>query len=251
MALSGMIAAGSLIAPVTAQKGPRPTVTELRTIFRDAADDAVRSDGGDYQTDKTEKTSNTLTATEGANYMLETFTGNKGAAMRCLSVDPVHIVAQRPEIALPAFGCVDVRITSHSYFFDSTDSLRTMDTVENSVAVKRLGIGWIEGDFEYYLRFKGEIVDVGDGSGAHRLANVGFTCAATTAVGCTDWTAEPIRCDVEATGGAYSSLSNCDPADGRSNSLAVLERRSTRPNPTVETLAVVDMPFVAYIERRN
>ena len=251
MALIGVLGTGSLIVPaaVSAQKGTKLTATELRTVFRDGTDDTIRSDGRYYQTDAVEKTSNTLTATGAANYMLETFTATKGTPVRCVSLTPT-VVAQKPGTPLPTFGCVDVSVTSHSYFFDSTDSLKDMDPVVNNRVVKRLRFMWVEGGFEYYLRFNSQPIDI-DGTGPHQTANIGFTCTASTSGGCTNWIAEPIRCEVQATGGAYSSLSNCNPDDGQSNSLAVLERQSTRPNSTAESIAVLDIPFVAFVERRN
>jgi len=253
--LAGMlVAAAGTTTPVDAQKGDGGTklsATELRTTFRDAAGDAVRSDGGFYETNSVEKTSNSLTATTAANYMLDTFTATRGTPVRCLNIGPAGVIALKPGETLPTFSCAVAEITSLSFFLDSSDSLRNMNAGVNSRAVKRVAIGWQEGSFEYHLRFKGEAVDLADGTGSHRLANVGFTCTASDGNGCTNWTAEPIRCDVAATGGPYSSLSNCNPVDGKSNTLAVLERRTTKANSTPVMIAVVDAPFLAYVDRRN
>jgi hypothetical protein len=254
IAIAGILAAAATsTVPVAAQRGgaTKLTTTQLRTTFRDAPSDAVRSDGGYYETSSIEKTSNTLTATTAANYMLDTFTSTKGEPIRCLNITPTQVVAQLAGESLPSFGCLAAESTSLSFFSDSTDSLRTMDSIVNSRAVKRMNFGWVADGYEYHLRFNGHSVDLGDGTGPYRLANVGFTCTASDSAGCAAWTAEPIRCDVSATGGPYSALSNCNPSDGKSNSLAVLERRSTRPNSTAVMIAVVDVPFFADIDRRD
>lgn len=253
------VGATVLVAVVTtvaldAQKGgggTKLTATELRTTFADAGGDAIRSDGGFYETSSVEKTSNTLTATTAANYMLDAFTANKGTPVRCLVVEPAHVVAQRAGETMPSFGCLVAEITSLSFFRDSTDSLRGMDSVVNSYVVKRVAIGWQEGGYQYHLRFKGESVDLGDGTGAHRLANVGFACTASSGVGCLAWTAAPARCEVAATGGPYSSVTNCDPADGKFDHLAVLERKSAKGSSTPVMIAVVEVPFLAQVDRRN
>jgi hypothetical protein len=243
MAAGAAVAAFGATVSLEAQKagGTKITATEVRTTFRDVGD-AVWGDGSSYQTDALENTSNTLTAMQAANFMLDVFTATRGTPVRCININLSGVVAQRPGATLPLGGCVDAEITSLSFFFDSTDSLRDMGA--NTQAVKRLALGWREGAYQYHLRFKGENVDLGDGTGPQELANVGFTCTAAAA-GCTAWTAEPIRCDVAATGGAYSALTNC-----RVNTRAVLERTSTKGNSTPEMLAVIEMPFQASVVRR-
>lgn len=226
-----------------AQKGPpKPTEIQVRSTFRDASSDAVSSDGaGPYETNPTTKTLNILDGVGGAKYTLDPFTESRGTAVRCVNVILTDVVAVAPGQALPAGGCVDGHFATHSFFSDDTDRLGNM--VGGQLVAKRLAIRWEVGKAVYRLRFPGESVDLGDGSGSHQLATVGFVCNAADASGCTSWSVEPIYCsNATLTGGPYNLFTNCT-----GNTRALLQREG--PSSSV-LIAVLDVPFGIQVERQ-
>jgi hypothetical protein len=250
--LTVLVAAAAWIPiSVDAQKGkPKPTATEVRSTFRDAPSDAISSDGYGlvfYETNETTKTQNVLTETSAANYILDPFTATRGTGVRCVDLNLASVIALAPEQAVPAglSGCVDGRFATLSFFFDDKDSLRNM--VGGQLVPKRMAIRWEVGNAVYRLRFSGESVDLGDGSGSHQMATVGFVCNAADASGCASWAVEPIYCSTATvTGGSYNAFSGCG-----ANTLALLERESGPGASTAPVLiAVLDMPFAIQVDRR-
>jgi hypothetical protein len=246
IALAGLAIAVAtwLSIPLAAQKkGGKQSDTEIRTSFRDDPADAVFSDGLPYETDSDQRTRNVLFANNEGNYSLETLTGTKGSAVRCVNLNLSNVVATAPGETVPLGACLTAGMITRSYFFDGKDDLRAMSYGQGQQVAKRFVINWTVGKVNYHLRFKGDPVDLG--SGVHKLGNVVFTCTGADEQGCNAWSAEPMSCeDIAQTGTPFNSFTNCT-----ANALAVIDRDGPGGS-TLTPVAVVEMPFAMTFVRR-